>query len=31
MTTTEEMNEVEKKIIRLFGLEKWSIKVPCLV
>ena len=26
-----EMNEVEKKIIRLVGLEKWSVKVPCLV
>jgi transposase len=25
-----EMEEVEKKIVRLIGLEKWSVCVPCL-
>jgi hypothetical protein len=28
--TESEMKEVEKKIIRLVGLEKWSVKVPYL-
>ena len=27
--TTSEMEEVEKKIVRLDGLEKWSVRVPC--
>jgi len=29
--TKSEMEEVEKKIVRLEGLEKWSIRVPCFV
>jgi len=28
--TKLEMKEVEKKIVRLEGLEKWSVKIPCL-
>ena len=28
--TKSEMEEVDKKIIRLDGLEKWSVRVPCL-
>jgi hypothetical protein len=29
--TKSEMEEIEKKIIRLDGLEKWSVRVPCLL
>jgi len=28
--TKSEMEEIEKKIIRVEGLEKWAVKVPCL-
>ena len=29
--TKLKMEEVEKKIVRLDGLEKWSVRVPCLI